>query len=162
MYLCIKPYKHITPCQVCIRHSPMCMCISQSSAYGVSPFSQWMVCWDCSKHLISWALSFLPSCGEPQSDFICVVRSALSDIWINKDSQAQASRPGGAAVNTCLSDYWRASCLPQSVLPAPWICVILPGSVLIALYKQSSSQTLQISKCNGELGFLGIRPSVLM
>lgn len=34
--------------------------------------------------LISKALSFLASCSEAQSDFICGVRMELSDIWINK------------------------------------------------------------------------------
>lgn len=94
---------------------------------------------------MTWALSFLPSRREAQSNSICARWGLSSHIWINKGFRAPASRAPRAAANACLSDYWRAGCLPQNVLPA--VVESYPGRVLIALYKRGTLQTPRVSKC---------------
>lgn len=63
---------------------------------------------------------------QPCSGWLCLCRMR-PELW-HLDQQrlpGPASRAyAAAAVNACLSDYWRASCSPQNVLPAPCHCVI--------------------------------------
>lgn len=59
----------------------------------------------------------MTSSGRPH--FRSCVELERSDIWLHKGGQAQASGTCGACVNTCLSDYGKASCFPQCVLPTP-------------------------------------------
>lgn len=94
--------------------------------------------------LMTWALSILRSCREAQSDSICARWGLSSHIWINKGFLAPVSRAPNAVAKACLSDYWRAGCLPQNVLPA--VVESYPGRVLIALYKRGTLQTPRVSK----------------
>lgn len=94
----------------------------ESSTDNVSRFRLYFETADSILDLSPLFSSGLQSC----SGWLCLCRMR-PELW-HLDQQrlpGPASRAyAAAAVNACLSDYWRASCSPQNVLPAPCHCVI--------------------------------------
>lgn len=124
----------------------------ESSTNDVSPFRLYF---ETADSILD--LSPLFSSGlQPCSGWLCLCRRK-PELW-HLDQQRlpdPASRAyASAAVKACLSDYWRASCSPQNVLPAPCHCVIPARQCPDSLIQTGlSADTKTLKMCS--MGLLG-------
>lgn len=105
---------------------------------------------------LTWALSF-SSVLQPCSGWLCLCRMRPELRHLDQQRlPGPASRAyGAAAVNACLSDYWRASCSPHNVLPAPCHCVISSRLCPDSLIQTGLSADIKTLKmCS--MGLLGL------
>lgn len=125
----------------------------QSSTNDASPFRLYFETVDSILDLSP----LFSSVVQPCSGWLCLCRMRPELRHLDQQRlPGPASRAyGAAAVNACLSDYWRASCSPHNVLPAPCHCVIPSRQCPDSLIQTGlSADTKTLKMCS--MGLLGL------